>query len=98
MAGQLHRSAADGDTGCACVKNQGAAPKLRMGEPASAADQSANAGKYLFDPERLCDVVVRAAVDPLYFFVPASARRQNEHRREDACLPPAAKKGEPVRF
>ena len=98
MAGQLHRSAADRHASCARVKSQGAAPKFSMGEPAGAADQSSNAGKDLFDPERLCDVVVRPAVDPLYFFVPASARGQNEHGREDASFPPAAKQGESVYF
>ena len=44
------------------------------------------------------DVIVRPAVDPLHFFVPAPARRQNEHRREDARFPPAAKQGESIYF
>jgi hypothetical protein len=69
-----------------------------MGEPAGAADQGSNASQHLFYPERLRDVVVRPAVDPLYFLVPASPRRQDEHGRKDALFPPAAKQGKSVNF
>src|ERR1700692_1376154 len=98
MTRQLNRSAADGHAGCARVKNEGATPKLGMGKSAGAADQSANAGQDLFDPERLSHVVVRPAVDPLYLFMPTSPRGQNEHRRENARLPPTAEQGESVNF
>lgn len=98
MAGQLHRGAADRHASGARVKSQRAAPKFGMGKPACAADQSSNACKDLFDPEWLGNVVVRPAVDPLYFFMPASAGGQNEHGREDAHFPPPAKQGESVYF
>src|SRR5690349_3057421 len=88
VAGQLHGSAADGYASRARVKSQFTAPKLGMSEAAGAADQRSNAGQDLFDAERLRDVVVRSAIDPLDFFVPASARGQDEHGRENARFTP----------
>ena len=81
MAGQLHGNTLDGHAGGARVKSECAAPQFGMSDPTCAADQSSDAGKDLFDPERLRDIVVRPAVNPLYFFVPASARGQDEHGR-----------------
>jgi hypothetical protein len=96
MAGQLHGNAADSYASCARIKNERSAPKLGMSEAAGAADQGSNPCEDFFHPERLRDVVVRPAVNPLDFLVPASTRGQNEHGREYTRFPPAAQQSEPV--
>ncbi len=98
MAGHLHGSAADGNASRARIQGECAAPKFVMGKPACPPDQGSNARQNLFHPEGLRYIVVRPTVDPLYFFMPASARSQNEHGHEDARFPPAAKQGKPIDF
>jgi hypothetical protein len=75
MAGQLHRSAVDGNASCAWVKRERAATELRLRKPARAADQCSNAGQDFFDAEGLCDVVVRPTVDPPALFRASSRAR-----------------------
>ena len=65
------------------------------GLPAGAPDQRAHPRQHFFHLERLRDVVVGAAVDPLHLLVPATARRQHQHGTR--CLvAPAAEHGQAV--
>ena len=67
-----------------------------MGEPTGPADEGAEAGQDLLDPERLRHVVVGAGVDALNLFVPGAARGKDQDRSGDAGLAPAAKQGQAV--
>ena len=90
MAGQLDGIPTDGDARVAHIKHKRTAPKFGLGEATGAADERSNARQELFHPERLRDVVVRAAVDSLHFLVPTAARGQNENRGQNACRPASA--------
>src|SRR5262249_1560996 len=80
------------------VQSERAAPKLAERDTAGATNQRSDARENLLDSEGFRDVIVCAAVDPLNFFVPASARRQHEHGLEHPRLPPAAQQSESVYF
>lgn len=96
MTGHADWDVADGHASGARIESERAATQLGMSEAAGPPDERSNAGQDFLDLKGFRDVVVRAAVDPLDFFVPAAACGQNEHRRDDACLAPAAEQGETV--
>jgi len=96
MTGHTDGDVADGHASGARIESERAATQLGMSEAAGPPDERSNACHDLFDLERFCDVVVRAAVDPLDLFVPTAACRENEHRRDDAGFAPAAKQREAI--
>ena len=98
MAGQLDGKPTHGDARVAYINSKRATPKFGLGEATGAANERSNAGQEFFHPERLCDVVVRAAVDSLHFLVPTAASGQNENGDQDTPVPPAPKQGEPIHF
>ena len=98
MTGQFYADAGYRDASRARVERECAAAKFRMSDPTGPADESSDARKNFFDAERLRDIVVRATIDALHFFVPGSPRGQNEHRREDTGLAPTAEQSKPVDF
>src|SRR5204863_4053912 len=58
--------------------------------------QRAQPRQHFLHPERLGDVVVGAAVDPLHLLVPASPRREHEDRQRDAGLAPPPEQRQPI--
>ena len=73
-----------------------AAAQLGRDLPARAANQGAQPREQFLHPERLDDVVVRAAVDPLHLLVPAAARGQDHDRHGETRLAPAPQQRQPV--
>lgn len=67
-----------------------------MAAPLRPADQGAQPGEELLDPEGFGEVIVGPGVDPLHLLVPGVARGQDEHGHEVAGLAPAAEHGEAV--
>ena len=63
---------------------------------AGTANQPAQARDHFLHPERLRHVVVGAAVDSLNLLMPAATRGQDENRKPDARLAPAAQNGEAI--
>jgi hypothetical protein len=63
---------------------------------ARAAQQRAQAGQHFFHPEWFRDVVVCAAVDPLYLLVPAPSSREHQHGRRQTGVAPAPQQRQAV--
>ena len=72
--------------------------KLGGDVSAGAANQRAKSREHFLHAERLRDVIVRPAIDPLNLLVPAAPRRQHQHRRRDAGLAPAPQDRETVQL
>ena len=96
VARQLDRHAGQRHARRARVERQRAAAQLGRHLAAGAANQRPQPCEDFLDPERLGNVVVRAAIDPLYLLVPAAARREHQHRHGYSRVAPAAEQGEPI--
>ncbi len=70
------------------VEHERPGAQLGVSLPARAADERPQAREHLLDPERLGDVVVRAAVDALDLLVPAAARGEDQHGHREPGLAP----------
>jgi hypothetical protein len=96
VTGQPHRRAVVRDFRRSRIERHRSAPELRGDLPARAPDERAEPREHFLHPERLCDVVVRSAVDAVDLFVPAAAGREHEHRHGQPRVAPAPEDREPV--
>lgn len=93
---EFHGDPADRSASRACVERESAASELTVSGSAGAPDERADPRENLFDAEWLRDVVIGAAIDAEHLLMPASARGEDEHRRENAGVAPAAEERESV--
>ena len=64
--------------------------------PARAPNEGAKPRQHFFHPERLRDVIIRSAVDPLDLLVPAPSRGQDEDRHRDPGFAPSAQQRQAI--
>ena len=78
VARQLDRLVLECHPAVAWVQGHRAGDEQRLRVAAGAPDQRPKPCQYFLDAERLCHVVVGAAVDALHLLVPAAARGQHQ--------------------
>ena len=75
------------------VEGEGAADDARRGMTGRAPHQGAQPHDQLLDPERLGEIVVGTGLEAVDLVAPAAARREDQHRKPAAGLPPGAQYG-----
>jgi hypothetical protein len=96
VACQLYKTSVDAHLHCSSVKCDRAALKLVASLSGSPTNQRADAGQYLFSPERFRHVVIGAAINALNFFVPAPPCCEDQHWNQNAGLPPPLQNAESI--
>src|SRR4051812_39174250 len=98
MTGQFHNRSVLCNRRGSRIQCDVSAMKLGDDLPGCAANQGAKTSEDFLHSKRLRHVIVRAAIDALNFFVPASSCCQDQDRHSDAGFPPSSENGEAVHF
>src|SRR5258708_3108175 len=96
VAGQSYRIAVEGDPCASRVEDHRPAAQFQGELAARSANQRPQPREHFLHPERLRDVVVRPAVDPLDLLVPAATRGQHEDGHRQSRVTPAPQDRETV--
>src|SRR3954453_7903567 len=89
MRGKLDRIAIHADPPRAGIEANGAAIEFAPRMPGGAAQERTNAGKHLFEVERLGHVIVRTGIEALHLVAPSIAGGEHQDGHGPACPTPS---------